>query len=58
LSLSSGFLVLRFVLYFAGHNGVAISVKSAPRSLNVGYVRSEVFFLIVSFLKPVIDACS
>jgi hypothetical protein len=58
LSLSSGFLVLRFVLYFAGHDGVSILVKPAALPFYVGYVGSEVLLLIVPFPQPVINACS
>ena len=56
LSLSSGFLVLRFVLYLASYNSVAISVESSTLSFSVRHVRLEVFLLIISFLKPVVDA--
>ena len=56
LSLFLGLLVLRFVLYFASYNSVAISVKSSTLSFSVRHVRLEVFLLIISFLKPVVDA--
>jgi hypothetical protein len=56
LSLSLGFLVLRFVLYLAGYNSVAISIKSSTLPLSVRHIRLEVFLLIISFLKPVVNA--
>jgi hypothetical protein len=56
LSLSLVFLILRFVLYLASYNSVAISVKSSTLSFSVRHVRLEVFLLIISFLKPVVNA--
>jgi hypothetical protein len=56
LSLSSVFLVLRFVLYLASYNSVAISIKSSTLPLNVRRIRSEVFLLVVSFPKSVVNA--
>lgn len=56
LSLFLGFLVLRFVLYLAGYNSVAISIKSSTLPLSVRHIRLEVFLLVVSFLKPVVNA--
>jgi hypothetical protein len=56
LSLSLGFLVLKFVLYLASYNGVAISVESSTLPLSVRHIRLEVFLLVVSFLKPVVNA--
>ena len=58
LSPSSGFLVLRFVLYFAGHDGISILVKPAALPFHVGHVGSEVLLLVVPFPQSVIDACS
>ena len=58
LSLSLGFLVLRFVLYFAGYNSISILVKPAALPFHVGHVRLEVLLLVVLFLQSVIDACS
>ena len=58
LSLSSGFLVLRFVLYFAGHDGISILVKPAALPFHVGHVGSEVLLLVVLFLQSVVNACS
>jgi hypothetical protein len=56
LSLSLGFLILRFVLYLASYNSVAISIKSSTLPLSVRHIRLEVFLLIISFLKPVVNA--
>ena len=56
LSLFLGFLVFRFVLYLASYNSVAISVKSFTLPLSVRHIRLEVFLLVVSFLKLVVDA--
>ena len=58
LSLSLGFLVLRFVLYFASYNSVSILVKPAALPFYVSYVRLEVLLLVVLFLQLVINAYS
>jgi hypothetical protein len=56
LSLFLGFFVLKFVLYFTSYNSVAISIKSSTLSFSVRHIRLKVFLLIISFLKPVVNA--
>ena len=55
--LSSGTPVFSFVLHLTSHHSVSIIVVPALSS-HVGYVRLEIFLLVVLFLKPVVDACS
>jgi hypothetical protein len=58
LFLSLGLLVFRFVLYLTGYNSVAIPIESSALPFCIRQVGSEIFLLIVPFLKSVIDTCS
>jgi hypothetical protein len=53
-----GLSVLGLLLRLAGYDGVAIFVVFSALSLYIGYVGAEVLLLIVSLLKPVVDARS
>jgi hypothetical protein len=56
--LSSGLSVLSLLLRLTSHDSVAIFVVFSALSLHISYVRAEVLLLIVSLLKPVVNARS